>query len=137
MPDSPNSTPDFRTVFSGNAPIGAVTPPPGLSVIRDEQEWSAQWKAVTAGRQPPPERPAVDFQRETLIVYAAGQRPSGGYKVKIQTLTVREGKLHVAVVEQPPTGFATAVLTSPIHVVAADLSSLPSTVDPALHITTP
>lgn len=61
-----------------------------------------------------------DFEKEYLLLVAAGRKPSGGYGVALQDSQVRDGVLEVAVeVRSPaPDQAVTMALTSPCALVA-------------------
>lgn len=87
------------------------------TVLRDEDEYAAFWKRLHADQKSVPARPSVDFNKQVVIAIVLGQRPSGGYSVKIdEVLANTKGKkLQVRYTETTPgEGCAvTTVLTSP------------------------
>lgn len=65
--------------------------------------------------------PEVDFNRHTVLAVFSGEKPSGGYDVKIEKVLESDDKKKVAVLYResaPPAGMGViAVLTYPKHVV--------------------
>jgi hypothetical protein len=83
-------------------------------VIRDANGWAQFWAELGTG-----ERPDVDFTKDLVIAVAAGQRPSGGYEIAIESVNRVDGELSVSVVERSPSPncVTTASLTQPVDVV--------------------
>lgn len=83
-------------------------------VIRDANTWAAFWSELAVG-----DRPAVDFTRDVVVAVAAGQRPTGGYEIVINNVSVRAGDLSVEVLETTPgpNCMTSAALTQPVDVV--------------------
>jgi hypothetical protein len=71
-------------------------------VIRDATEWHERWADIVSGQQPKPDPPAVDFNRDMVLLIALGERPSGGYIVEIAEVVLRDGTLLVMSLEQIP-----------------------------------
>jgi hypothetical protein len=88
-------------------------------VIRDQASWARLWSEIHAGLTPAPPLPPVDFAQHMLIAVALGTRPSGGFGVKVESVTTRGGRLEIAVVEACPAAGAmvTQALTQPAEVV--------------------
>jgi hypothetical protein len=87
--------------------------------IDDAASWTALWAEVTAPYQPPPPLPAIDFNTESVIVAAMGQRHSGGYAIAIESVHEADGKVYVTVREQSPGSacVVTGALTAPVAAV--------------------
>ncbi|MBQ1074461.1 protease complex subunit PrcB family protein [Micromonospora sp. C31] len=110
---------NFRTLYHGQATVGAVTGY-GLFLIRRSGSWARHWSSINAGRRPVPPPPLVDLAHETVIMLSVGTRPVLGYDVTIEDVTVRETTLVVTGVERRPVGgVALDTACSPVHVVAA------------------
>ncbi|MGI5524691.1 protease complex subunit PrcB family protein [Micromonospora sp. CA-259024] len=103
----------------------------GLFVVRTQPEWEQRWQGLTIRHTPPPPPPAVDWTTEMVIFYVLGTKPSGGYSVRIDEISARDGRLAVRVEEsRPGRSCATAaVLTNPLDVVATRASDAPIEVD--------
>jgi hypothetical protein len=54
-------------------------------VVTDSPSWTAVWKRLTAGQSPPPPTPRADFAADVIIVVSSGLRPSGGYRLSIDS----------------------------------------------------
>jgi len=84
------------------------------AVVADAQTWAATWAELTGGLQPP----SVDFTNDVVLVAALGQRFSGGFDIRIDSLAFHGGTVaYVTTIAPGPTCFTTAVLTSPLEVV--------------------
>ena len=87
--------------------------------IRSEGEWIQVWATLTAGENPPPSRPAIDFDRD-MAVLAAGGPGDGCFTVEVDHATRKaDGSLEVEVVEfeAGPTCACLAFVAQPAHVV--------------------
>jgi hypothetical protein len=84
-------------------------------VIRDANAWAALWSELGVG-----ERPAIDFSHNLVVAVSAGQRPSGGYEIAVESVHQANGELAVQVVETNPgpNCMTTSSLTQPVDVVA-------------------
>jgi hypothetical protein len=91
-------------------------------VVRDADAWEAFWRRHAATVRPDPPAPAVDFASRTLLAVTQGERPTGGYEVRVTEVRSAAdpgGELVVLVEENAPapgTAVITA-LTSPFHFV--------------------
>jgi hypothetical protein len=92
---------------------------PAERVVRDDAAWREAWGQVTGPIVPPPERPAVDFRREAVVIVAAGERPTGGWTVTVDSVAPANGGLTVSyTLSGPGAGCITAqIITSPVDVV--------------------
>lgn len=97
---------------------------PLARAIADAQLWADFWAAHTANRPEPPERPAVDFDTETVVVLLLGERPTGGYGVRIVRVEESRRTVEVVVaVERPVPGeTVTQALTSPYYIAMVPVS---------------
>jgi hypothetical protein len=72
------------------------------------------------GKEPPP--PPINFEKEMVVAVFAGQKPTGGYSVKVEKVVYAAGRKTVWVVYSEkapgPDAMTTQVLTYPSHVVA-------------------
>ncbi len=80
-------------------------------VVRDGKQWAALWQRHADGA----ERPAVDFGRDMVIAVFLGQRPSGGYGVRIRDVREEPERItvHVQRVIPEPGSAVTQVITHP------------------------
>jgi protease stability complex PrcB-like protein len=83
-------------------------------IIRDANAWAEFWSELGTGG-----RPEVDFTRNVVVAVAAGQRPTGGYEIRVDQVRQVNGELRVEVVETTPgpNCMTTASLTQPVDVV--------------------
>jgi hypothetical protein len=74
----------------------------------------------------PPPAPKVDFAKHDVIAVLAGQKPTGGYSVKVEKITDVGGKRIVSIVLTQPGAHCstTESLTGPYELVAAPASAL-------------
>lgn len=59
---------------------------PARLIIADSATWAAIWAQVFAGLQPRPGLPAVDFRTQRVLLAALGQRNTGGYDIRIDSV---------------------------------------------------
>ena len=88
-------------------------------VIADSQSWAATWAQLTRGVGPPPVLPAVDFRTERVVLVALGQRSSGGYDIRIDSVVhfQRGSVTYVTATSPGQSCYATAALTQPVDVI--------------------
>ena len=89
-------------------------------VVRDDTAWRATWEQLTTMVLPAPARPAVDFAREAVVLVAAGERQSAGWRVTIDSVANAAGGALVVsyTITGPGTGcMAAQMMTSPVDVV--------------------
>lgn len=89
-------------------------------VLRSQEEWADFWEEAFAGRDPVPERPAVDFAERIVVVAAMGERPTGGFSVEVEEVRTTEDGLRVVVreVSPGPECIVTQAFTQPVTAVA-------------------
>jgi hypothetical protein len=90
-------------------------------LVSDVSTWTNVWAQVYSGRQPKPALPPVDFEAERVIVVALGERSSGGYAIRIDSLVAFEQGTVVYVTGRAPGDRCgvTMALTQPAHLVRA------------------
>jgi hypothetical protein len=83
-------------------------------VIKSAGAWAVVWDEIAAGPPPP-----VDFSRDMVILYAAGEQPNGCHDAEIRNLESSHGLLEVEVDRlEPGAGCGcTPVVTRPAHAV--------------------
>ena len=88
-------------------------------LVRSHEEWERLWRRHTAGVQPQPDLPEVNFNREMVIAVFMGERPSDGYGVQVAAVEETPDTVYVQVEERFPAGGAkrAAVPVSPYHIV--------------------
>lgn len=88
-------------------------------VIRNDSELATAWKTVHAGIPGNP-APSVDLSHNMVVLLALGQRRTGGYTVRFDSIT-REGTgavVHYTVTSPGPGCMTTQMITSPVDVVS-------------------
>src|SRR5262245_58513804 len=90
---------------------------PGERVVRTAEEWQKLWQEHTAGIQPRPALPKVDFNREMVLAVFMGEQQTGGYSIEIAAVKPGERELTAQVRRtSPPAGAITAqVITHPFY----------------------
>jgi PrcB C-terminal/PASTA domain len=116
----------FRTVAKDDGASSELKRRTGL-VIRGERRWKRVWRSLTAGIEPRPRRPRIDFSRHMLLVAIQGRQPSGAHSTTITGVGDTGGRLIVDVDDlSPGRGCVTpGVMTSPYHVVRVRRSDDP------------
>ena len=107
--DGANST-VVREYFSG------ITQATDL-LITSNDEWARIWAAIYSGRSPVPERPAVDFTREALVLSALGS--SNGVNNLIEGVRLFERGVVVRVIRSryDERCLVLTAIGQPVHVV--------------------
>jgi len=84
-------------------------------VVRDAEHWARVWSEHHRRRLPVPPVPEVDFAREMVLAVTCGERPTGGYGLRIVSAVERDGRLHVLARESRPAAGALlpTVVTTP------------------------
>ncbi len=103
----------FEVVAQGSQAAGVDGPEYRLLATRDDlvEAWNqAHGSSLTV-----PPLPSVDFARETLVAVFLGTKPTGGYGLDVESVTLEGGDLYVDVVETQPAADAitTQALTNP------------------------
>jgi hypothetical protein len=96
-------------------------------VVASQAEWETAWRHVWHGHSPVPAAPAVDFDREVVLVAAMGGRSSGGYQIEVTQAVAQAARVVVRVVETSPGSgcFVTAGFSEPVDVVKLPRTPLP------------
>lgn len=97
-----------------------------FTLVDDAGELAALWSRAHASLLTPPPLPEVNFGRETLLGVFAGTKPTGGYGLEVEGVTLEEGDLYVDLREIAPApgAITTQALTSPwlvLRVLRGDL----------------
>ncbi len=95
-------------------------------VLRTEQEWEAFWNEFVANLSPAPERPAIDFATQMVLVATMGSRNTGGYAIAVEGVFEGPDNLLVRVLESSPGSSCVTpqVLTAPATAVSFARSEL-------------
>ena len=93
-------------------------------VVRDRETWDSIWKRLLNPTPSYPPLPEIDFSREMLVIAAMGERPSGGYRILVNSAHNLGNRTEVEVQSMSPCGLAPAIMTSPIDIVRIPRSDL-------------
>lgn len=88
------------TVIS-TTPYSAYTEPQRV-VLRTPEAWSGAWATIWAGAVPQPPLPDVDFEREVVVLAAAGVYPQRGPSITMPSAALAAGAVRVTVLEVAP-----------------------------------
>ncbi len=110
-----NSEVAFERVLSGQL---GLSQEPKNAVVKSAEEWHALFRASGPGVEPPPID--IDWSRKMLIAVSLGSRPSGGYAVVIDGLTLKDSHWIVHARESRPAkdSLQTTMITAPFDCVA-------------------
>lgn len=89
------SEPYAYTSFSGLTDSARV-------VVRDARAWDAIWGEIWRHHIRLPELPAIDFEREMVVVAALGTRRSGGYDIVVNGATRTADGVEVSILKWSP-----------------------------------
>jgi hypothetical protein len=62
----------------------------------------------------------IDWDKQMVIVVTAGAKPTGGYRVEVQNVAIKDGALKVRWKLHTPTGFVTQAFTHPAESVLVE-----------------
>jgi hypothetical protein len=96
-------------------------------VIKDEAAWARLWNEHSAGRNPAPELPKVDFANKMLVGVFAGESGSGCHTIAIPRVVAGAASIRVEIDERELQTFdvCPAVVTHAMQVVAIERSDAP------------
>ena len=92
----------------------------GAQVVARQEPWAQLWEQIVLGRAPKPPLPAIDFEKNILIVATLGETGDSCTQVRIDQVSRRSGILDVTISEirRPPSCSCPPVVVNPVHVVA-------------------
>lgn len=93
---------------------------PTREVVRTPGEWAEVWQTLHAGQSEVPALPAIDFDREMVVVAAAGARANGCYSIDVTAARRRgNGAVEFELTETVPGPACgcTQAITQPVHAV--------------------
>ena len=110
----------------GNQATGGESP--RFFVANSQAELEDVWGQAYGSLRPQPEVPQVDFSQESVAGMFLGQKPTGGYGVSVQDVTLEDGEvyLQVNVTEPAPDAITTQAFTNPwvmVRIERPDLSN--------------
>ncbi|MBF2053670.1 MAG: protease complex subunit PrcB family protein [Candidatus Sericytochromatia bacterium] len=93
----------------------------GTEVVQSAEAWATLWSAHNGSSE---EQPEVDFSRQSVLAVFAGEKPTGGYSIRITGIQQQGRSLVVSYSEASPgpDAMVTQVITAPAHLVRIDLS---------------
>lgn len=96
-------------------------------VVRTADEWTVLWNRIVANHGPTPPVPAIDFEKEMLLVAAMGTRNTGGYSIQIEAVDKDSSAITASVRSRSPGNncITTQALTAPVDIVRIPRSDLP------------
>ncbi|MGV3708599.1 MAG: protease complex subunit PrcB family protein [Gemmatimonas sp.] len=91
------------------------------AVIADQQSLDTQWRTLTGGLAGIP-APTVDFAKTSLVLLALGDRNTGGYSVKTDSVSEQAGNVtvHFTVTSPGSDCMSAQMLTAPVQVISFD-----------------
>lgn len=97
-------------------------------LITTEAQLTEAWTRAYGTRLDLPPLPDVDFRREAILAVFQSTKPSGGYGIAIEAITVQQGDIYVDVreTEPAPGTMTTQALTTPwvfIRVLRGDIGA--------------
>ena len=110
-PASPDLT--FRRIVDGGF---SLLNEAGVQIVRDRPTWDT----IAAKLRVDPATGNLNFASEMALVVLLGERPTGGYSVRIERIEKRDATFEVSAVEERPHAscIVSQVITSPFAVVA-------------------
>jgi PrcB C-terminal len=108
----------------------------GVRLDTTREEFDVTWQLANGNRVPTPSAPFVDFTRSRIVTVFLGQKPTGGYGMRVLNSSVEGGtlRLQVETTEPAPGAILTQALTSPYVMleVGADVSAVAVEIVPAV-----
>jgi hypothetical protein len=86
-------------------------------VIRDQAAWETFWRTMHANEFPQPDVPAIDFTTRMVVAAAMGTRNSGGYSIRIASLSA--GTARVVSTSPGSQCVVPGVITQPVDAAVA------------------
>jgi hypothetical protein len=134
-PETPGAATDLTLTRFRSAPFAFAQysgyDTPTQLVIRDQAAWTQAWLTLHARLQPVPPIPAVDFDRESVVLVALGTRNTGGYNVLLESASLDGGQVHLTVRQSAPGAscITTQALTQPVDLARLTRRPEPVTFD--------
>ena len=89
----------FRTLARGSANPNSGG---GLFFCRNQLTWAARWRGLHYLQVPEPPLPQVDWATDMVALLVCGTRPTGGYKLRIESIAIDDAWVEVRAVERRP-----------------------------------
>ena len=92
-------------------------------VVADSRSWRIVWQRVYSSVTPQPPQPEVNFSREAVVVASLGERSTGGFDIRIDSVVTHEDGIavYVTTAAPGPACFTPQSLTQPVHAVRVSL----------------
>lgn len=115
-------TGSYGAASAGNVDDDSGRRAPFVEIARDAKSYSALWNQHIDASAPP----VVDFTRETAVFLLLPPRPTGGYGIKVEDVTLEGATATVAAdLEEPGPGqMVTQAFTAPFAVIAVGRSGV-------------
>jgi hypothetical protein len=106
----------FRSVVKG---YRSGVRAPLQMVARSQSEWDALWRQHAFDGASSRPAPAIDFDREIVVALFLGDKPTGGYDVRISRADQTHDTLTIHYQERtpPPGALVSQAWTQPFHIV--------------------
>jgi len=72
------------------------------SVVTDPVSWATVWERIHSPALPQPRRPAVDFSSDAVLVASLGERVTGGFDIRVDSVLSSGGWTAVYVTTSSP-----------------------------------
>lgn len=110
---APNEELIWDTLAEGNQASGVEQAE--YALITNEDQLLSFWNRAYGSQLTVPSLPEVDFRRETIVAAFAGTKPSGGYGLSVEKVTLEGNDVYIDLTETTPPADAitTQALTSP------------------------
>lgn len=114
----------FAVILEGDS--ASDYPRPEGIVIASQADWEALQKQLELDIVLQPKLPAIDFAQTILVAVFAGEKPSGGYSIRVERIVQTDREVIVNVMEAKPASdqFTIAQITYPYQVVSLPRTSL-------------
>jgi len=91
-------------------------------LITDNNSFIKVWEDAYANFSAKKELPKIDFEKQTVILVAQGEKTSGGYSIILKSITELKNTLEVVVLlKSPKEGcLTTSVITYPYQIIVFD-----------------
>jgi hypothetical protein len=96
----------------------------GIEVIDSQQQLEAIWEDLFGLL----DKPRVNWEKEVLLGVFLGEKPTGGYSLKVNEVRLedRELEIDVEVIQPEPGSFVIMIITYPGRLISLSRADLPS-----------
>ncbi len=84
-------------------------------VIKDKKGLQKIYNKINMTRRPGLPIPEIDFEKEMVIALFMGEKNSGGYSTKVESVKEKGKEFEVVIKETVPEGVATTVICQPFY----------------------